>query len=128
MNDIIKKLKEYFEKKENIAFAFLFGSFSKGRSTKISDIDIAIYYFPENNEIDFESEKYFDDELEIWGNLEAILKKEVDLVVLNRAASTVAYNAIRGKKIIIKDYDLYYKFFTYVLFSAIDYNEMILSE
>ena len=126
--DICHKLKKYFDKKDNIAFAFLFGSFSKNKERNSSDIDIAIYFFPDGNDIDFESEKYFEEEDVIWSELEDILKKEIDLVVLNRAPATVAFNAIRGFEIINKDYDLFYRFFNYSMFESIDYNEMILRD
>lgn len=42
----IKCLKEYFSNRCNIAFAFLFGSRAKGNATKLSDIDIAVYFYP----------------------------------------------------------------------------------
>ncbi len=126
--NIENKLKKYFEKRKEIAFAFLFGSFAKGCYREMSDIDIAIYFFPEDNDFDFQSEKFFNSEDEIWSELEEILKKEIDLVVLNRAPSTVAFNAVRGLEIINRDFELFYKFFNYVMFDAIDYNEMILRD
>lgn len=126
--NIENELKKYFEKRKEIAFAFLFGSFAKGCYREMSDIDIAIYFFPEDNDFDFQSEKFFNSEDEIWSELEEILKKEIDLVVLNRAPSTVAFNAVRGLEIINRDFELFYKFFNYVMFDAIDYNEMILRD
>ncbi len=126
--NIENKLKKYFEKRKEIAFAFLFGSFAKGCYREMSDIDIAIYFFPEDNDFDFQSEKFFNSEDEIWSELEEILKKEIDLLVLNRAPSTVAFNAVRGLEIINRDFELFYKFFNYVMFDAIDYNEMILRD
>ncbi len=126
--NIENELKKYFEKRKEIAFAFLFGSFAKGCYREMSDIDIAIYFFPEDNDFDFQSEKFFNSEDEIWSELEEILKKEIDLLVLNRAPSTVAFNAVRGLEIINRDFELFYKFFNYVMFDAIDYNEMILRD
>jgi len=41
-NKIIKKLKEYFKDKEEIEFAYLFGSVAKGEISKFSDIDVAV--------------------------------------------------------------------------------------
>jgi predicted nucleotidyltransferase len=41
-NTIRKKLKHYFAKREEILFAFLFGSIANDKTTSISDIDIAI--------------------------------------------------------------------------------------
>ena len=39
---IVKKLREYFAKKEEIEFAYLFGSVARGDTYKLSDIDIAV--------------------------------------------------------------------------------------
>jgi len=41
-NKIIKKLKEYFKDKEDIEFAYLFGSIATGEISKFSDVDIAV--------------------------------------------------------------------------------------
>ncbi len=41
-NKIIKKLKEYFKDKEEIEFAYLFGSIATGEISKFSDVDIAV--------------------------------------------------------------------------------------
>ncbi len=40
----IKLLKKYFEKKQEVLLAFLFGSFAKGFQMKESDLDIAVYF------------------------------------------------------------------------------------
>lgn len=37
----IQSLKDYFATHNDIAFTFLFGSYSKGTATKLSDVDIA---------------------------------------------------------------------------------------
>ncbi|MBI3600541.1 MAG: nucleotidyltransferase domain-containing protein [Nitrospinae bacterium] len=42
----IEALKHYFETRKDIAFAFLFGSQARGTATKLSDVDIAIYFYP----------------------------------------------------------------------------------
>ncbi len=40
--DILPKLKEYFAKKEEVEFAYLFGSVARGEAYSLSDIDIAV--------------------------------------------------------------------------------------
>jgi predicted nucleotidyltransferase len=42
-----RKLKKYFKERKNVAFAFLFGSHAKGSATIRSDVDIAVYFYPE---------------------------------------------------------------------------------
>ena len=39
---IVTKLKKYFVKKEEVEFAYLFGSVARGDTYKLSDIDIAV--------------------------------------------------------------------------------------
>lgn len=114
--EILEKLKDYFNKKENVIMAFLFGSLSKGKVHRHSDIDIAIYL----KEYDIkEVEK-------IWDELEDLLKKDIDLIVLNNAKPLVAFEAIRGEKIIIRNYDFYTDYMLEVSSEAIDLKEFIL--
>jgi len=114
--EILEKLKDYFNKKENVIMAFLFGSLSKGKVHRHSDIDIAIYL----KEYDIkEVEK-------IWDELEDLLKKDIDLIVLNNAKPLVAFEAIRGEKIIIRNYDFYTDYMLEVSSEAIDLKDFIL--
>ena len=114
--EILEKLKDYFNKKENVIMAFLFGSLSKGKVHRHSDIDIAIYL----KEYDIkEVEK-------IWDELEDLLKKDIDLIVLNNAKPLVAFEAIRGEKIIIRNNDFYTDYMLEVSSEAIDLKEFIL--
>lgn len=114
--EILEKLKDYFNKKENVIMAFLFGSLSKGKVHRHSDIDIVIYL----KEYDIkEVEK-------IWDELEDLLKKDIDLIVLNNAKPLVAFEAIRGEKIIIRNYDFYTDYMLEVSSEAIDLKEFIL--
>jgi len=75
-----------------------------------------------------EEDVRYECEEEIWEDIEKILKKEVDLVVLNRAPSTICLSAIRGIPVIIKDWEIYLKFMEIVVSEGIDYQEMIISE
>lgn len=110
-NNIIEFLRDYFAKREDVAFAFLFGSAASGKIRKEGDIDIAIYFYPEK---DIEWEvfgKRYKGEGNIGLDLEKLLKKEVDLIVLNRARSILADEILRkGKPIIIKDKGIFMDF------------------
>jgi len=46
----IKTLKDYFAKHRDVAFAFLFGSQASGKASSLSDIDMAVYLYPELRE------------------------------------------------------------------------------
>jgi predicted nucleotidyltransferase len=39
---------DFFEKKEQIRFAYLFGSYAKNSQTSLSDVDIAVLNYLEN--------------------------------------------------------------------------------
>lgn len=104
-------LKSYFEKRQDVAFAFLFGSAIRGKIRKEGDVDIGIYFWP-GNDVEWEEfGKAYPGEAKIGLDLERLLKKEVDLIVLNRARAILADEIIRkGKPIIIKDKGLFMDF------------------
>lgn len=94
----IKHLKEYFENRDDIVMAFVFGSQAKGYARKISDWDIAVYLDEEDR----------DTEQTIWRGVEAIVQGEVDLVVLNRAPASLAWTILRAGAILtLKNRGLY---------------------
>ncbi len=84
--EILAQLRLYFAAKPSIIMAFLFGSRAKGIARTTSDWDIAIYFQPQNpREIEYESETRYLEEDALAHDLERLLDREVDLVVLNRA-------------------------------------------
>ena len=74
-----------FETREDVITAFLFGSQAKGYARAASDWDIAVYIRKENRER----------EHAIWKDIEDIVGREVDLVVLNRAGIPRYFSAFR---------------------------------
>jgi predicted nucleotidyltransferase len=127
--NLIEKLKEYFSQREDIAFAFLYGSQAKGHANKLSDVDIAVYFYPlERHPIEFEKEVFYDGENEIWGDLQRLLKKEVELLVLNRVSASMAASAIRGIPLSIKDWGLYLDFMEVITDVAEDYNDFVIRD
>lgn len=101
--------------KEDIVFAFLFGSAVYGKIRKEGDIDVAIYFRPAGDIEWEELNKIYEGENKIALDLERILKKEVDLVVLNRARAIVADEILRkGKPIVIKDQELFLEYFNII--------------
>ena len=123
---IVELLKPYFEKRDDIVMAFLFGSWARGVHCEESDIDIAIYFKPKSSHLEWEDfDAKYEDEGVIWLDLEKMLKKEVELLILNRAASSIADSAISGVPIIIKDRGLYLDFMLRVTSEAIDFREFV---
>ena len=124
--ELVDELKSYFSKREDVAFAFLFGSQAKGLATPSSDIDVAVYFYPERRRpIEFEERVYYEKEGEIWADIEKLLKKEVELLVLNRAPATIAASAIRGTPIMIRDWGLYLDFMEVVASQAEDFRDLL---
>ena len=104
--EIISLLRPYFRKREDVAFSLLFGSGARSRLREQSDIDIAIYFFPEcPRDIEWEeTRKSYPQETRIALDLEGILGKDVDLIVLNKARVTLADEIVRkGTKIHVRD-------------------------
>lgn len=103
----LENFKDYFSKRTDVAFAFLYGSYANGTATKLSDVDVAVYFYPrDKRHIEFVDETYHSNEDTIWADLERIAKMEIELLALNRAPSTVAASAIRGVPLAINDWPL----------------------
>jgi len=125
----IDSLKAYFSNRTDIAFAFLFGSQAKGNATKLSDIDIAVYFYPaQKHPIEYEEEVYYETEDEIWVDIEKHFKKEVELLILNRVSATVAASAIRGIPLAINDWGLYLDFMVVITGEAEDFMDSIIRD
>jgi len=123
------ELRKYFKDRKDVAFAFLFGSQATGSATIRSDVDIAVYFYPEKRKpIEVEEEVFYDGEDKIWSDLERLLNKEVELLVLNRVPATVATSAIKGIPLAINDWGLYLDFMLVVTDIAEDFREFIITD
>lgn len=118
----LKQLKKYFKKESSVAMAFVFGSYAKGRAMNESDVDIAVYFKPEGKRLEWEEDKEYPQVDKIWLEVERIVKRNVDLLVLNRARSTVAFEVLQtGKELVNKDRMLYLNFMLRISWEAIDF-------
>ena len=70
---MINRLKDFFTSDDNVSFAYLFGSYARGEEDHRSDVDVAVYL----------KEETFDERLRLIHDLSILVKKDVDLVVLN---------------------------------------------
>lgn len=91
---LVKKLRLFFRKNKKIEMAFLFGSQAKGRAISESDIDIAIWPSREFKLKDLD---------QLWKELELLTRKNVDIVRLNKANPSVAWAALRGIPLLIRN-------------------------
>jgi len=94
IEDLISKALTYLQSMPDIIFAYLFGSFAKGKNFPLSDVDIAVYL---KEPSDIQEKK-----MEILGTLIDILQTdEIDLVALNCAALPLRMRILENKKVVV---------------------------
>jgi hypothetical protein len=94
IEDLIPKALNYLQSVPDILFAYLFGSFGRGKRLPLSDIDIAVYL---KEPTDVHEKK-----MEILGALIDILQTdEIDLVVLNDAPLPLRMRILESKKVVV---------------------------
>ena len=102
LKDAVEKLKEFMSDDQNVYFAFIFGSYVRGKQKKISDLDIAIYFKNPPEGVDL---------LYLINTLSDLTGKEIDLVTLNSASAFLRHQIMKyGIPLIIKDRDVYMRF------------------
>jgi len=110
-------LKDYFASRKDIILAFLFGSSASGKTRKDSDIDIAVYF----------AKDYTTEDVNVlWNELEKILGAKVDLVLLNKDNPTLAWSALRGMPLLIRDQSFYLEYMLQVSREAEDLQDFII--
>lgn len=114
---VISLLKEYFTAKDNVLMAFLFGSAAKGQERLDSDIDVAVYLSEDFSQRDVNT---------LWDELEILLQRDVDLLILNRDNPTVAWSAIRGIPLVIRNHSLYLEYMLWVSREAEDFQDFLI--
>jgi predicted nucleotidyltransferase len=103
--ELMGKIKDFLRTREEIRFAYLFGSFVEEEHFK--DIDVGIY-IDETESIT--QDKFYD--IGLSNELESIVTFPVDIIILNRAPSAIVYNASKGMLLKNTDDDLRVNFIT----------------
>lgn len=92
-NEIISRTRVVLEKHPTVIFAYLFGSQVRGKTTPMSDVDIAV--FIEGNNLP-------DSKLTIIGDLiDGLETDEIDLVILNTAPLSLKGRILRNREILL---------------------------
>lgn len=92
----IKRLAKGLEKNfPEILFAFLLGSAKDGKIHEGSDVDIAIYILETGNKL-----KLFSRIMEF---VESETSAECDLIILNKSESILAMEALKGKRLFVRE-------------------------
>ena len=90
---LLPKVETYLRYRKDVQFAYLFGSYAKGKITPLSDVDIAVYLSGSN---------FSQKRLEILGGLIEVLKTdEIDLVILNTAPLPLKIRILRNRKLLV---------------------------
>jgi hypothetical protein len=92
---LIERLKDFLRSRDEVVFAYVFGSFLEGKT--FHDIDIGIYL----SEIPQEQSTHYG--LALSQTLSSKLRIPVDARILNFAPASFLYHVIRGKLIIERD-------------------------
>lgn len=95
---MLKQLMAFFRERDGVEMAFLFGSEAKGRAIALSDVDIAVWIRDDSDEKKADL---------LWQELEVLLHRNVDLIILNKARPCIAWAAMRGIPLIIRDYNFF---------------------
>jgi predicted nucleotidyltransferase len=94
VNDKLVKsrLLPFFAARQEVAFAYLFGSVAKGNAGKLSDIDIAVFLDPP----ELPQDDGYGYQSELLVELRELLAAEVDLVILNSAPTTLKFQVLKN--------------------------------
>lgn len=113
---IVNQIAKTLEQDPDVSMAFLFGSYAKGNARSNSDLDIAVFL----------KEPYTMETIQkIWGQIESLSNKDVDLIILNTAPASLCWSAIRGIKLYIKDQRQYLEYMLDCSNEAEDFQEFI---
>jgi predicted nucleotidyltransferase len=107
------EIKEYIQDNTTIIFGYLFGSYANGTYTSSSDVDVALYL----------SDLSLDNRLQINYELSKLLKKDVDLVVLNEVKNIYLLENILSESLVIKESEQRFDFELVKQHDILDYKE-----
>lgn len=94
-----EKLKTYFEPNKEVAAAYLFGSHALNKNSPGSDVDIAVLLYHEYLKKSGKIKERF------MLELSRLLRKDIDLVIMNDAGELLLYQIYKnGKSLFIRDY------------------------
>lgn len=104
--NIQHQLTEHFKSIKSVRLAFLVGSYAKGTAREGSDVDVAVLFGRLSN---------VEDKIGTRDTLSRLLKKEVDLVVLDDAGPVMKMQALKSGVILYRERGAYEEFFARTL-------------
>lgn len=100
VEQLVAVIKTTIMRHPHVVFAYLFGSVVKGTAHGNSDVDVAVYYSPEANDATGNSDTV-DRQIELGLELERVLKRPVDVVVLNRVSIDLRQNVLAHGRLLM---------------------------
>jgi predicted nucleotidyltransferase len=97
--DIEARLAEFFAleaERQGIAAAYLFGSVARGTAGRKSDVDVAVLYAGDP------PTGFASLGIPLAGDLERLLHRPVDVVVLNRAPADLVHRVLRDGHLLVE--------------------------
>jgi predicted nucleotidyltransferase len=118
ISQLIPRAVDYLQSRDDVLFAYLFGSLAKGPPVPLSDVDIAIYLS--------EKKGFSEKKMEMLGKLTDLLETdEVDLVILNTAPLSLEIKILEKKVLLVdKDSFLRHKYESIVMRKYLDFSVM----
>ncbi len=104
----------------DIKFAYLFGSYASGETSKTGDIDVAVFFAADD------AERCFDLKLEMYAQLSRTLKRnDIDIVVMNQCRNLILLDRITRNGVVLIDRDKSFRtaYEQRILHQAIDFKQ-----
>jgi len=97
MNEWMSSLLEYLASQPDVVAAYVFGSVAQGRARPQSDVDIAVLL-----SADLDEETRFDRRLRLGWEVERLIGRQTDLVVLNDAPPLLQHQVLKHGRLIFE--------------------------
>jgi hypothetical protein len=108
----LEAIKKYLYKRNEIIFAYLYGSYANNSNNKLSDIDIAVYIDNKQKPVS----SYFGYKSELITELQSMTSKDIDLIILNEVPDKIAYNALNeGSLMFTKSNNISNRFYNNII-------------
>jgi predicted nucleotidyltransferase len=88
-------LTTYFAQQTDVIAAYLFGSVARGQANRLSDVDIAVLLDSPGDD-----EAAVERQLQLMMELDGFANREIQVILLNRAAPLLAYQVIREGRLL----------------------------
>ena len=99
----LEQLKDHLYQKDEIIFAYIYGSVARNQDTRLSDIDLAIYIGEDKKP----AAGPFGYRSDLIAELQPLAGNAIDLIILNEAPNLLAYHVFKeGNLLFNKDPDL----------------------